>query len=328
MKKILLLITLVFCLTGCKKIEYPVSDTDFLLNTVSTIDIYAYEGDEDPAVIIDECFDYIRELEKILSRTVKNSDIAMLNKVSGGTVSVSDETREVLEKSILYGELTDGAFDVTIARVSELWDFVSGEDIVPEENVIKEAVETVDYNNIKMDGNNVYLENGSEIDLGAIAKGYIADKAAQFLREKGVTSAIVNLGGNNIVIGRNGERAFRIGIQKPTATTGEFSGVVNIEDMSIVTSGAYQRFFVKDGVTYHHILDPETGYPAESDIASVSIICETSADADALSTSCFILGVEKAVELMDSLDYACAVIIDNSGDIILTDGAEKYFEYL
>ena len=328
MKKILLLITLVFCLTGCKKIEYPVSDTDFLLNTVSTIDIYAYEGDEDPAVIIDECFDYIRELEKILSRTVKNSDIAMLNKVNGGTVSVSDETREVLEKSILYGELTDGAFDVTIARVSELWDFVSGEDIVPEENVINEAVETVDYKNIKKDGNNVYLENGSEIDLGAIAKGYIADKAAQFLREKGVTSAIVNLGGNNIVIGRNGERAFRIGIQKPTATTGEFSGVVNIEDMSIVTSGAYQRFFVKDGVTYHHILDPETGYPAESDIASVSIICETSADADALSTSCFILGVEKAVELMDSLDYACAVIIDNSGDIILTDGAEKYFEYL
>lgn len=326
MKKILILIALVFCLTGCKKVEYPVSDTDFLLNTVSTIDVYAYEGDEDPAVIIDECFDYIRELEKILSRTVKNSDIAMLNKVSGGTVSVSDETREVLEKSILYGELTDGAFDVTIARVSELWDFVSGEEIVPEESVIKEAVETVDYKNIKMDGNNINLENGSEIDLGAIAKGYIADKASEFLRNKGVTSAIVNLGGNNIVIGRNGERAFRIGIQKPTATTGEFSGVVNLEDMSIVTSGAYQRFFVKDGVTYHHILDPETGYPAESDIASVSIICETSADADALSTSCFILGVEKAVELMDSLDYACAVIITTGGEIILTEGADMYFE--
>ncbi|MBQ2752885.1 MAG: FAD:protein FMN transferase [Firmicutes bacterium] len=326
MKKILILIALVFCLTGCKKVEYPVSDTDFLLNTVSTIDVYAYEGDEDPAVIIDECFDYIRELEKILSRTVKNSDIAMLNKVSGGTVKVSDETREVLEKSILYGNLTDGAFDVTIARVSEMWDFVSGEEIVPEENAVKEAVETVDYNNIKIDGNNVYLENGSEIDLGAIAKGYIADKASEFLRDKGVTSAIVNLGGNNIVIGRNGERAFRIGIQKPTATTGEFSGVVNLEDMSIVTSGAYQRFFVKDGVTYHHILDPETGYPAESDIASVSIICETSADADALSTSCFILGVEKAVELMDSLDYACAVIITTGGEIILTEGADMYFE--
>jgi len=234
----------------------------------------------------------------------------------------------VLEKSILYGELTEGAFDVTIARVSSLWDFVSGEEIVPEADVIKEAVETVDYKNIKMDGNNVYLENGAEVDLGAIAKGYIADKAAEFLRDKGVTSAIVNLGGNNIVIGKNGERAFRIGIQKPTATTGEFSGVANIEDMSIVTSGAYQRFFVKDGVTYHHILDPETGYPAESDIASVSIICETSADADALSTSCFILGTEKAVELMDSLDYACAIIIDNNGEMILTDGAEKYFEYL
>ena len=111
-----------------------------------------------------------------------------------------------------------------------------------------------------------------------------------------------------------------------TVKPGELPPHLLEEEGSI--SGAYQRFFVKDGVTYHHILDPETGYPAESDIASVSIICETSADADALSTSCFILGVEKAVELMDSLDYACAVIIDNSGDIILTDGAEKYFEYL
>jgi len=328
MKKIIILIALVFCLTGCKKEEYPVSDTDFLLNTVSTIDIYAYDGEEEPAKLIDDCFNYIRELEKILSRTIPNSDIAMLNKVNGGTVKVSDETKEVLEKSIFYSGLTDGAFDVTIARVSSLWDFVSGEEIVPDAEVIEEAVKTVDYNNMKIDGNNVNLENDAAVDLGAIAKGYIADKAAEFLRDKGVTSAVINLGGNNIVIGKNGDRAFRIGIQKPTATTGEFSGVINVEDMSVVTSGAYQRFFVKDGVVYHHILDPETGYPAKSDIASVSIICESSADADALSTSCFILGKEKAIALMDSLDYACAVIIDNEGEITLTKGAEKYFEYM
>ena len=328
MKKIVLLLTLVFCLTGCKKIEYPVSDTDFLLNTVSTIDVYAYNGKEDPAKVIDDCFNYIRQLEKILSRTVQNSDIAMLNKVSGGEVLISDETEEVLEKSILYSSLTDGAFDVTIAKVSGLWDFTSGEKIVPDSSAIEEGIKTVDYKNINLDGNVASLKNGAAVDLGAIAKGYIADKATEFLKEKGVTSAIVNLGGNNVVIGKKGDRPFRIGIQKPTSTTGEFSGVLNLEDMSAVTSGAYQRFFVLDGVTYHHILDPKTGYPAESDIASVTIICKSSTDADALSTSCFILGVDKAVELMDSLDYACAVIIDVNGNIILTDGAENYFEYL
>ncbi len=328
MKKIVLLLTLIFCLTGCKKTEYPVSDTDFLLNTVSTIDIYAYDGKEDPAMIIDDCFNYIRQLEKTLSRTIANSDIAMLNKVSGGEVLISDETAEVLEKSIYYSELTDGAFDVTIAKVSSLWDFTSGEKIVPVASAIEEGLKTVDYKNICLEGNVAYLKNDAAVDLGAIAKGYIADKAAEFLREEGVTSAIINLGGNNVVIGKKGDRPFRIGIQKPTATTGEFSGVLNLEDISAVTSGAYQRFFVLDGVTYHHILDPETGYPAESDIASVTIICENSADADALSTSCFILGIEKATELMDSIDYACAVFIDHEGNIILTDGTEKYFEYL
>ena len=233
-----------------------------------------------------------------------------------------------MKKSIYYSELTDGAFDVTIAKVSSLWDFTSGEKIVPDASAIEEGLKTVDYKNICLEGNVAYIKNDAAVDLGAIAKGYIADKAAEFLREEGVTSAIINLGGNNVVIGKKDDRPFRIGIQKPTATTGEFSGVLNLEDISAVTSGAYQRFFVLDGVTYHHILDPETGYPAESDIASVTIICENSADADALSTSCFILGIEKATELMDSIDYACAVFIDHEGNIILTDGTEKYFEYL
>lgn len=328
MKKILILMALVLCLSGCKKTEYPVSKTDFVLNTVSTIDIYAYDGEEDPEKLIDDCFSYIRELENTLSRTVKGSDIYTLNNADGESVTVSDCTKEVIEKGIHYGDLTDGAFDISIAPVSSLWDFQSEEKIVPDENQIASGIEKVDYKNIVIEGNNITLLNGAQIDLGAIAKGYIADKAAQFLRERDVTSAIVNLGGNNIVIGENGERAFRIGIQTPTATTGVFSGVLNLKDMSAVTSGAYQRYFEKDGEIYHHILNPATGYPAESDIASVTIICASSTDADALSTSCFIFGTEKAVELLDSLDYASGVIITKTGEIVLTDGAEEFFEEL
>lgn len=333
MKKIILLIAALFCLTGCQKTEYPVSGTDFVLNTVSTIDIYAYDGNEKPENIISSCFTYIRQLENELSRTIETSDIARLNNSNGEVVEISDETADVLEKSIHYSELSGGAFDVTIARVSSLWDFTSGEGIVPEDSEIKAAIETVGYENIELmrdkSGNFASLKNGAQIDLGAIAKGYIADKSAQFLKENGVKAGIVNLGGNNLVFGeKESGDPFRIGVQSPTATTGEFTGVISFKDMSAVTSGAYQRFFVKDGVTYHHILDPETGYPAETDIASVTIICKDSVDADALSTSAFILGSEQAVELMDSLDYACAVIITNDGETILTDGAEKYYKEL
>lgn len=326
MKKIFMLLALVLCLCGCQKTEYPVSKTDFVLNTVSTIDIYAYDGNDDPEELINDCFSYIRELENTLSRTVKGSDIYILNNAEGEAVTVSDCTKEVIEKGILYGEITDGAFDISIAPVSSLWDFQSEEKIIPDEDEISLGIQKVDYKNIVVDGNSVTLLNGAQLDLGAIAKGYIADKAAEFLRERNVTSGIVNLGGNNIVIGKNGDRAFRIGIQTPTATTGVFSGVLNLEDMSAVTSGAYQRYFEKDGKIYHHILNPSTGYPAESDIASVTIICASSTDADALSTSCFILGTEKAVELLDSLDYASGVIITKSGETVLTDGAEEFFE--
>ncbi len=326
MKKILILIALCLMLTGCKKIEYPVSKMDFVLNTFSSIDIYAYEGEENPEDILNECFLYIRELEKVLSRTVDESEISKLNNAGGAPVEVSEETRLVLESAVHYSEISDGAFDVTVGAVSSLWDFVSGEKIVPESEKIADGLKTVGYENISINGNLVALSNNAQLDLGAIAKGYIADKTAEFLVERGVTSAIVNLGGNNVVIGNKDGSPFKIGIQNPTATTGEYTGILSIENMSVVTSGAYQRFFVLDGKTYHHILNPKTGYPAESDIASVSIICEKSIDADALSTSCFILGVDEAVKFMDSLDYACAVIITTDGETILTNGAEKYYE--
>lgn len=326
MKKIFLTICAcaLIAFTGCAaKTKYPVSDTEFLLNTVSSIDIYACNGD-DPEAIITDCFKYIRSLENTMSRTVDTSETAVINENGGGTVS--DDTAFIIQKSLEYSILTDGAFDITIGGVSSLWDFTSDENVVPEDSAVKSALDTVGYENIEIDGNSVTLKNGARLDLGAIAKGYIGDKAAQFLKDRGVTSAIINLGGNTVIIGSNGDRPFRIGIQSPTGSTGSYVGVLNLSDKSAVTSGAYQRFFIKDGVVYHHILDPDTGYPAETDIASVTVIADSSADADALSTSCYILGAEKAVELIDSLPYAEAVIVTDDGDIILSSGADEFYE--
>ena len=326
MKKIFLALaaSAFIILTGCTaKTNYPVSDTEFLLNTVSTIDIYACTGDR-PDVIIDDCFKYIKGLENELSRTVKSSEISLLNANGGG--NISDDTLYIIEKSLNYSRLTEGAFDITIGEVSALWDFTSGENIVPSETDIEKALASVGYENIEIGGGKVSLKNGAQLDLGAIAKGYIGDKAAQFLKERGVTSAIINLGGNIVTIGDNNGKPFRIGIQSPTAETGEYIGVLDLEDKTAVTSGAYQRFFVKDGIIYHHILDPKTGYPAQSDIASVTIVADNSTDADALSTSCYILGTERALELINSLDYAEAVIVTDSGEVLLSDYAGQYYE--
>ena len=326
MKKIFL--TFAICaiatLTGCTaKTEYPVSDMEFLLNTVSTIDIYACTEDK-PDIIIDDCFKYIKGLENELSRTVESSEISLLNANGGG--NVSSDTLYIIEKSLNYSRLTDGAFDITIGSVSSLWDFTSGDNIVPSETDIESALTSVGYENIEIDGDSISLKNGAKLDLGAIAKGYIGDKAAEYLKSRGVTSAIINLGGNIVTIGSNNGKPFRIGIQSPTGTTGEYIGVLDLEDKTAVTSGAYQRFFVKDGVVYHHILDPKTGYPAQSDIASVTIIADSSTDADALSTSCYILGTERALELINGLDYAEAVIVTDSGEVLLSDNAGQYYE--
>lgn len=311
-------------LTGCTaKTEYPVSDTEFLLNTVSTIDIYACTEDK-PDIIIDDCFKYIKGLENKLSRTVESSEISLLN--ANGNGNVSDDTLYIIEKSLNYSRLTDGAFDITIGSVSSLWDFTSDEDIVPSEADIKSALTAVGYENIEIDGGSICLKNGAQLDLGAIAKGHIGDKAAEFLKGRGVTSAIINLGGNIVTVGDNNGKPFRIGIQSPAAETGEYIGVLDLKNKTAVTSGAYQRFFIKDGVVYHHILDPKTGYPAQSDIASVTIVADSSTDADALSTSCYILGTKRALELINSLDYAEAVIVTGSGEVLLSDNAVQYYE--
>ncbi|MCD8036927.1 MAG: FAD:protein FMN transferase [Clostridiales bacterium] len=326
MKKIALLALSCILITACSKQE-SVKQSEFMLDTICTITVYNENNKEKTAdELISEAFELCSDYENILSRTIEGSDVYNINNAGGNPIEVSDCTIEILEAAKYYSELSDGAFDITTAPLSILWDFEGDDPHVPAAEDIETEKAKIDYTKIKIEGNTVTLEAPVEaIDLGAIAKGYITDKLAEYLTENGVTSAIISLGGNIYAIGENeiDDRPFNLGIQDPKAEDGSIIGYVTTADKSLVTSGDYQRYFEEDGVRYHHILDPATGYPADSGVCSVTIISDKSVDGDALSTSCFVLGLDEGMELINSLDGIDAVFIDNDGNMYFSDGFEN-----
>ncbi|MFQ9396278.1 MAG: FAD:protein FMN transferase [Lachnospiraceae bacterium] len=205
------------------------------------------------------------------------------------------ETSELIQIGLSYGELSEGAFDISIEPVSSLWDFTSGDAVIPDEKELAEAVALVDYRKVHVNGNTVTFDTpGMGLDLGAIAKGYIADRIKEYLKKEGVEHALINLGGNILCLGDKPEgTAFRIGVQKPFGEATETLTICPIEDQSLVSSGTYERFFRKDGRIYHHILNPKTGYPYDNGLTAVTIRSDDSLTGDALSTTVFALGEEK-----------------------------------
>ena len=255
--------------------------------------------------------------------TVEDSEISAINRAGGQPVDVSDETAELIKLGIEYGELSGGLFDITIAPASTLWDFKDNESgTLPDAGALKEAVTHIDYRQIQVDKDTVTLSDpDARIDLGGIAKGYIADRLKDYLEEEGVRHALINLGGNMAAVGdRYGGGPFRIGLQKPFASEGTAMTSVEITDQSVVTSGCYERYFEKDGTIYHHILDPRTGYPIQNGLYQVTIISDSSADGDALSTACYALGLEKGMELIESLEGIEAVFVTSDYEIQATSG--------
>lgn len=278
---------------GCKR-EQAVSAVDFACDTVVTVTAYA------PQTVVDDAIRLMRSYERLLSKTVEDSDIWNLNHADGKPVTVDPETAALLTLAKEIGEASGGAFDVTVASASALWDFTAEQPRVPDAKKLLEATSRVDYHNIRIDGNTVTLQNGAEIDLGGIAKGYIADRVAAYLIECGVQHACINMGGNVVVFGGKPDgQPYAIGIRDPNGTAAQSEEVVTLSDGVLVTSGNYERFFLLDGVRYHHILDPKTGMPVQNGLASVTIFADNSALADALSTACFVLGEEESVPLLE-----------------------------
>ncbi len=308
-------------LSGCGfPSKEPLTKSGFYFDTVIQITIY----DSNDSDLIAQCFSYCEDFENLISRTKEGSDIYRINHASGMPVEVSDTTIELLEAGIYYGELTDGAFDITIAPLSQLWDFKNNTR-VPEANDIKTALSHVNYKNILIDDNTVTLKDPeASIDLGGIAKGYMADCLKKYLEKEGIKSALINLGGNILTIGAKPDgSAFQIGIQRPFDKKNATITSASAIDSSVVTSGSYERYFEMDGKIYHHILDTNTGYPCQNDLLGVTILSQDSMAGDALSTACFALGLKDAKKLIDSLDGVEAIFITNEFSVSYSSNLYK-----
>lgn len=330
---LIIFVSLVFA--GCTPEDEPVNEesiskNDFLLDTVVTVRLYDVPAEKE--ALIDESFALISELENVLSVHVEGSDLYKIMTNAGvAPVEVSDETMEIFKKSLAYSEKTDGKFDISAGPLISLWNINPPEGHVPTQEELTEALGKIDYSKIQIDEDNqtVYLEDeGMVANLGAIAKGFIADKVKEYLVGEGIEHAIINLGGNVLLIGNKADGTdFRIGVQDPDALRNTYLGVIETADSSLVSSGDYERYFEQDGVRYHHILDPDTGYPSETELRQVSIISPESVDGDALSTSVFLLGLEKGLELINSLEEVNAVFVTKGGQVVVTEGLKDQFTF-
>lgn len=320
-------ISVIITQTSCSNKE-PVSKTDFCLNTTCTITIYDMDKDES-SQILKEAFELIRDYENMMSATIEGSDIYKINHAKGSPIEVSEETLEVISLGIDMGDISGGMFDITIGKVTGLWDFTGEDPHVPEDEDIKQALSTVDYKAIRVEGNKVSLDDPeAQIDLGGIAKGYIADRVGEFIENKGAEKALINLGGNVVAIGsKDKDDAWNIGIERPYSDRTEVVGSLGAKNETVVTSGIYERKFEENGVIYHHIIDPKTGYPADSDLESVTLKAKkgNSALCDGFSTICLMYGKEKALEFIASMqeEYGDigleAAFIDKNDDIVQTE---------
>ncbi len=326
MKKygLVFLLLLSLSLVGCTLQETPtVSKTNLQMDTVVTITLYDWSNVE----TIDRAFDEISRLESLLSVEKAGSDLDRLTKAAGKEwVDIAPETEEVLTLAQKYHDLSSGLFDVTAGPLIDLWGIRNGEGHYPSEPELASTLPLLDADALQIKDGKAYLaKEGMKANLGAIAKGYIADCVKTFLIQEGVEHAVLDLGRNILLIGGKDQQSdFRIGVQDPNRPDGGIVATLSVRDCSIVTSGVYERFFVHNGERYHHILDPNTGYPVKNTVASVTIVSQVSVDGDALSTSCLLLGEEKGTELIESLDGVEAFFILSDGTTRQTSGFSTY----
>ena len=299
----------ILLLTGCGGV-FPQkmtkqSETAFLLDTVISVTYY----DEADADAVKAAMSLCRDYELIFSRTDPASELYRLN--DNGSMAVSGDLLTVLRTALDYCALTDGVFDITMGGVSALYGFSTDHPSAPDDAALAGVLPHVGYEKLRIDGSTVTLgDPEAVIDLGAVAKGYIADRMKEYLLENGVEHAIIDLGGNVLCLGTKPDGSdYRIGIRDPLADAATPIATVAVNGGSVVTSGVYERSFTQDGITYHHILDPKTGRSVRNGLLSVSILGAESMRCDALSTVCFALGVEKGLSLIETLDGYEALFI-------------------
>lgn len=319
MKKIRLLCVMMciicFTMSGCSRNIEPVSKSAIYFDTIITITLYGTENYE----LLDECILLAEKYENMLSKTVESSDVYRINHSNGAATTVSEETIYLLEQALIYADMTSGAIDPTILPLSDLWNFGEN-DIVPNDADISSALSHVGYENVIIDKETQTItlkDPHAGIDLGFIAKGYIADKMKEFLISEGVESAIINLGGNVLCVGNKPDGSdFVLGIQEPFEIHSSSLPTVQVQDQSLVSSGVYERYFYADDILYHHILDTNTGYPINNGLWGVTILSDSSMEGDAYSTICICLGLDDALELIEATEGIEAMFITEDMEIV------------
>lgn len=311
-------------LAGCQKQE--ASTQMFAMDTV--MGLTAYGGGAEKAVKAAE--EEIVRLEKLLSRTDAESVVSRLNEAGGMPVEIDEEVDSLLKAAGAYSQATDGAFDITIAPVVSAWGFTTDSYQVPEQMELEGLLEAVGMEHVILADGQAVLEHGARIDLGGIAKGYASDKVGEIFEAHQVESGMVALGGNILVMGTKPDGTpWRVAVQDPARPNeAAYAAILQLADAFAVTSGSYQRYFEQDGTLYHHILDPETGYPADSGLTSVTVVTDRASGSgtmcDALSTAVFVMGEEQALAFWRSGAYPFElVLVTEDGRVVVTAGLEE-----
>lgn len=300
----------------------PVTREVYAMDTVMTITAYGENAQQG----VDDAVAEINRLDNLLSIGKEDSEISKLNK--SGSAQVSDDTAVMVSQALDLFDSTDGAFDITVLPLMELWGFTTQDYHVPTDAELTETLQRVGADKVTWDEDTktLTLAEGQEIDLGGIAKGYTSSRIMDIFEEDGVTCGMVSLGGNVHLKGTKEDGSnWRVGIQDPDNTE-DVLAVVEVSDCAVITSGGYERYFEQDGVTYHHILNPATGKPSDSGLTSVTIVSKDGTLADGLSTSLFVMGKDKAIEYWrQHSDEFDTVLVDEDRNIYVTEGIADSF---
>lgn len=313
MKKIIILLTvfaLCLGLYGCGEKKSYAEDMIFAMDTYMTFKIYGENAEE----IIDLCKEEITLLDGRLSCNDGQSELYRINQSE--RVELSDQMADIIARSIEMSETTDGAFDITIGALTEIWGFSGGQYRLPSETEIASALKTVGYEKLNLEGNLLSKPIDTKIDLGGIAKGYATDRIFEILENGNAEGAVISLGGNVLTYGQNPEgRDWTVAVTDPDDKNGYVKMLTGSGKSAYVTSGDYQRYFEQDGIRYHHILDPKTGYPAQSGLRSVTVISQNGFEADGLSTAIYAAGTEKASAFSKKTDAFKAVYVTDGKEV-------------
>lgn len=293
----------------------------FAMDTVMSFTAYGERGEEAVEAAVQE----VERLDALLSTGIAESEVSRIN--ASGEGDLSEDTEKILSEGLAIWKQTGGLFDVTIYPLMQLWGFPTGNYHVPTEEELKQTMSLVDSSEVILDGNHVTLGEKQKMDLGGIAKGYTSNRIMEIFQEYGVTSAMVSLGGNVQTLGKKPDGTdWQVGIQNPDNVQGDLLGAVAVQDQAVITSGGYERYFEENGQTYIHILDPRTGCPAESGLASVTIVSSNGMLADALSTSLYIMGLDEAEAYWriyaDEFDM---ILMTDDGTVYVTEGIRDRF---